>query len=225
MSKELVNIFIADDHDLIRQGLKRIISFEEDMVIVGEAENGEKALKMIKENTPDVLILDFNMPILDGIEVLKIVKEQNSPIKVIILTIENNNKIIHEAINIGADGYLLKDSAGTEIVNAIRTVCAGEKFIDKSLISALFSGIRNENAKANNILDVLSNRELEVLLKISNGFSNKEIGEQLFLSDKTVRNYATNLFRKINAHDRVQATIIAYECCLKDYYNSKFKVY
>lgn len=222
MTKKLIKVFIADDHDLIRKGLKSIISFEKDMIIVGEAENGEKVLQMLKKCTPDVVLLDFNMPLLNGIEVLKKIKEQISTMKIIMLTIENNSKIIHEAINIGADGYLLKDSAGTEIANAIRTVCDGDKYIDKLLVSALFSDIKNK--KANSILDTLSKRELEVLLKISKGFSNKQIGEQLFLSEKTVRNYATNLFRKLNAHDRVHATIIAYECCLEEYYKSKFNV-
>lgn len=222
MRSEGIKVLIADDHDLIRQGLKRIIEFEEDLVIVGEAENGEKVLKMLKLYNPQVMLLDRNMPLKDGIEVLKIVKEQNENVKVIMLTVENDSKTIKEAINIGADGYVLKDSAGTDIVDAIRTVCQGEKYIDKSLVSLLFADIKSKGKKTNTLLDTLSQREVEVLLKISKGYSNKEIGEQLFLSEKTVKNYATNLFRKINVNDRVHAAIFAMENSAAEYYKLKY---
>lgn len=221
MNKAGIKVLIADDHDLIRQGLKRIIEFEDDIVITGEADNGEKVLTMLKQYNPDVLLLDRNMPKMDGIEVLKKVKGDNSGTKVIMLTVEKSAKTIDKAIEIGADGYLLKESAGTDIVDAIRTVHKGEKYIDKSLVSLLFSGIKSKCRKSSG-LDILSQREVEVLLKISKGFSNKEIGDQLYLSEKTVKNYATNLFRKINAHDRVHATIFAIENGIEEYYIKKF---
>lgn len=219
----MIRVCIADDHDIIRQGLRRIISFEEDLEITSEAENGEKALAMLKRYKPDVLLLDFNMPLLNGIEVLKIMKEQESSVKVIMLTVENDRRTLHEAIDIGADGYLLKDSAGTEIVNAIKTVFNGEKYIDKSLVSLLFSDIKSNNKNAYSILDSLSKREIEVLMEISKGLSNKEIGEHLYLSEKTVKNYATKLFRRINVDDRVQAAILAINNNIGDYYKSKIK--
>ena len=221
MNKAGIKVLIADDHDLIRQGLKRIIEFEDDIVITGEADNGEKVLTMLKQYNPDVLLLDRNMPKMDGIEVLKKVKGDNSGTKVIMLTVEKSSKTIDKAIEIGADGYLLKESAGTDIVDAIRTVHKGEKYIDKSLVSLLFSGIKSKSKKISG-LDILSQREVEVLLKILKGFSNKEIGDQLYLSEKTVKNYATNLFRKINAHDRVHATIFAIENGIEEYYIKKF---
>lgn len=217
MKDEVIKVLIADDHDLIRQGLKRIISFEEDMEIVCEAENGEKVLENIKQHELDVILLDCNMPVMNGIQVLESIKQQENNIKVIMLTVENDRSTIHKAIDIGADGYMLKDSAGTEIVNAIRLVKKGEKYIDKSLVSILFTDIKIKEKKASNVLDSLSQRELEVLLKISQGLSNKEIGAQLYLSEKTVKNYATNLFRKINASDRVQATIIAIQNNIEKY--------
>ena len=223
MKKQVIKVCIADDHDIIRQGLKRIISFEEDLAIVSEAENGEKALEMLKVYEPDVLLLDFNMPLLNGIEVLKIIKEQENNVKVIMLTVENDRKTLHEAIDIGADGYLLKDSASTEIVNAIKTVFNGEKYIDKSLVSLIFSEIKSKNKSETIILDILSKREIEVLMEISKGLSNKEIGEKLYISEKTVKNYASNLFRKINVDDRVQAAILAINNNIVDYYKSKTK--
>lgn len=222
MKKEVIKVAIADDHDLIRQGLKRIISFEEDLIVVADVENGEEVFKMLEIYEPDVILLDFNMPLLNGIEVLTKIKEQGNDIKVIMLTVENDRKTIHEAIDIGADGYMLKDSAGAEIVDAIKMVHKGEKYIDKSLVSLLFLDIKSSSKNTTSILDSLSKREIEVLMSISKGLSNKEIGYQLYLSEKTIKNYATNLFRKINVEDRVQATILAIENNIQDYYKSKF---
>ncbi len=223
MSSEIIKVLIADDHALIRQGLKSIIGLEKDLILVGEAENGEKVLTMLDIAKPDVLLLDLNMPLLNGIKVIEEAKKISSVIKIIVITIESNREIIHKAINFGADGYVLKDSAGTEIVEAIRTVYIGGKYIDKSLVSTLFLDIKDNNEKIKSILDDLSKREIEVLLKISRGCSNKEIGEQLYISEKTVKNYATKLFRKLNAPDRVHATIIAFQSSIEEYYKIKYK--
>ncbi|MBV7271980.1 response regulator [Clostridium thailandense] len=223
MKRKIIRILIADDHDLIRQGLRRIISFEEDLDIVGESENGEEVVNMLKISKPDVVVLDFNMPCMNGIEALQVIKEQEKGIKVIMLTVENDRKTIHSAIDIGADGYILKESAGIEIVDAIRMVYKGEKYIDKSLVSLLFSDIKGKNKNIVSILNSLSKREVQVLANISKGFSNKEIGEKLYLSEKTIKNYATSLFKKINACDRVQATIFAINNNIDEYYESKFE--
>lgn len=223
MNKKKIKILIADDHELIRGGLKRLIGFEDDMTVMGEAENGERALELIDDLKPDILLLDIRMPHVCGTEVLKKIRDGNLPIKIIMLTVENDRKTIHSAIDIGADGYVLKDSAGEEIINAIRTVIKGEKYIDRSLVSLIFSDIRNKNQDIDDVFDKLSRREVEVLLKISEGLSNKEIGEQLYLSEKTIKNYATNLFVKINVHDRVQATIFAFKNNIDEYYKTKFK--
>lgn len=223
MKKEVIKILVADDHDIIRHGLKRIISFEKDMNIVCEAENGQKVLKLLNQHEIDVVLLDCNMPIMNGIEVLKSIKERGYKTKVIMLTVENDRRTLHTAINIGADGYMLKDSAGTEIAEAVRMVHNGEKYIDKSLVSILFSDIKVNEKKSTNILDKLSKREIEVLVKISKGLSNKEIGEQLYLSEKTIKNYATNIFRKVNVEDRVQAAILGIENNIDEYYINKYK--
>lgn len=211
MKNEVINVMLADDHELIRHGLSRIISFEKNLSIVGQAENGKKILEMIKTSVPDVVLLDLNMPIVNGIDALKEIKKQWDNIKVIMLTVENDVETIFRAIDIGADGYVLKDSAGEEIVDAIKTVHNGDKYIDKSLVSILFFDRRGKNKKAKNVLECLSKREIEVLYYISKGFSNKEVGEELFLSEKTIKNYASNIFRKIDVSDRVQATIMAIE--------------
>jgi len=221
MIQGIIKVVIADDHDLIRQGLMRIISFEEDLQVVGEAQDGHQLLCMLSSYKADVILLDVNMPMISGIEVLKEIKDKNKEIKVIMLTVEKYRNTIIAAIDIGADGYVLKDSAGTEIVNAIRTVCNGEKYIDRSLVSMLFENINNKNSVKCSVLENLSKREVEVLYKISQGMSNKEIGRELYISEKTVKNYATNLFRKINVNDRVQATIFALKNDIEKYYNMK----
>jgi len=222
MKPDVIKVVIADDHDLIRQGLMRIISFEDDLLVVGEAADGNQLLCMLSSYKTDVILLDINMPRVSGIEVLKTIKNKNKDIKVIMLTVEKYRNTIINAIDIGADGYVLKDSAGTEIVNAIRTVCQGEKYIDRSLVSILFETINNKNSVESSILEHLSKREVEVLYKISQGMSNKDIGRDLYISEKTVKNYATNLFRKINVNDRVQATIFALKNDIEKYYNMKF---
>ncbi|KRQ86268.1 Transcriptional regulatory protein DegU [Caloramator mitchellensis] len=207
--KEKIKVLIADDHELIRQGLERIVSFEEDLIVIFKAKNGEEVLSYLNRDIPDVLLLDINMPKMDGIEVLRRIKKEYGELKVIMLTVESDKATIFTAIDIGADGYILKDSAAEEIVDAIRTVYSGEKYIDKSLVSLLFKDIRNKEKEKNSIFDALSKREVEVLYYMSKGLSNKEIGDMLYLSEKTVKNYATSIFLKLNVHDRVQAAILA----------------
>ena len=223
MKEDKINLIIVDDHDLIREGLNRILSFEEDLVILGEGRNGIEALELIKTKTPDVVLLDINMPIMDGIETLKKIKEYSKETKVVMLTVENDRRTINEAIDIGAEAYVLKESAGSEVTNAIRLVHSGEKYIDKALVKIIFSDIKNNFNREKNILDSLTDRELNILFEISTGLRNKEIAEKLFLSEKTIKNYVTNVFRKICVEDRVQATIFAINNNIEDYFNSKNK--
>jgi two-component system, NarL family, response regulator DegU len=221
-----ISVMVVDDHDLIREGLNRIISFEEDLLIVGQFKNGEEMLNSLKENIPDVVLLDINMPIKNGLDTLKILKKIYSNIKVVMLTVENDRKTIMEAIDIGADAYILKESAGTEIVRAIRSVYIGEKYIDNSLIKAIFLDIKKSNNnmiknKETENLESLTNRELSILYEISKGLKNKEIADKLFLSEKTVKNYITSIFKKIEVDDRVQATIYAIRNNIEEFYENK----
>lgn len=221
-----ISVMVVDDHDLIREGLNRIISFEDDLLIVGQFKNGEELLNSLKEDIPDVVLLDINMPIKNGLDTLKILKKIYLNIKVVMLTVENDRKTIMEAIDIGADAYILKESAGTEIVRAIRSVYIGEKYIDNSLIKAIFLDIKKSN---NNIiknketenLKSLTNRELSILYEISKGLKNKEIADKLFISEKTVKNYITSIFKKIEVDDRVQATIYAIRNNIEEFYENK----
>lgn len=221
MNENKIKLIIVDDHDLIREGLNRILSFEEDLLILGEGKNGKEGLELIKSLKPDIVLLDINMPIMNGIETLKNIKAYDKGIKVVMLTVENDRRTINTAIDIGADAYVLKESAGSEITNAIRLVNNGEKYIDKSLVKIIFSDIKNSFNKEKEILDSLTDRELNILFEISTGLINKEIAEKLFLSEKTIKNYVTNVFRKIYVEDRVQATIFAINNNVEEYYKAK----
>ena len=215
----MINIAIADDHALIREGLSMILSYEKDLNIVAESSSGEDLIKKIEGIEVEIVLLDINMYALDGIETLKIIKNKWNKIKVIILTVEKQRRKIREAMDLGASGYVLKESAGSEITNAIRTVYAGGKYIDKSLIDSFINDVNIEGT--NNLLDSLTNRELRILLEISNGLKNKDIAEKLYLSEKTIKNYVTAIFKKIGVEDRVHATIFAINNGIEGYYNRR----
>ena len=218
-----IKVLVVDDHDLIREGLNRIISFEEDLTIVNEFSNGEDVLNNIYNDLADVILLDINMPKKNGIETLKVIKDEYKDIKVVMLTVENDKNTIIESIKIGADGYILKESAGAEIVNAIRSVYMNEKYIDKALVKKMFfefkSNEKDKNLKCEN-LNKLNEKEIIILYEISRGLKNKEIAEKLYLSEKTIKNYITNIFKKIEVEDRVQATIFAIRNNIEEYYKN-----
>ncbi len=226
MSKSKINVIVVDDHDLIREGLNRIISFEDDLVIIGQYSNGEELIKNIKNNVPDVVLLDINMPLKNGLDTLRVLKKLYKDIKVVMLTVENDKNTIMEAVDIGADAYILKESAGIEVVTAIRTVYLGDKYIDKALIKVMFTDFKyggSSTNKRNEVLNLLTDRELSILFEISRGLKNKEIADKLFLSEKTIKNYITSMFKKIGVEDRVQATIYAIRNNIDDFYKNKIK--
>lgn len=216
MTEGKIKILIADDHDLIRQGLKSILNFEEDFIVAGEASNGEEAILLITQYKPDILLMDINMPLMSGIEVLKKIKTSGLDVKVLLLTVESDKKTILDAIEIGADGYILKGSSTQELVDGIRRVYNDENYIDKSLVSMLFKKVATKNVE-NEIIKLLSKRDVEILNLISKGYSNKEIGDMLYLSEKTIKNNATRIFKIIGVTDRVHATIYAIEHKISEY--------
>ncbi len=217
----MIRLAITDDHALIREGLIRIISYEKDLEIVIESDSGEDLIKKLEKVTPEIILLDINMDKLDGVETLKIVKKRWPQIKIVILTVEKQKRKIKEVLKLGADGYVLKESAGGEITSAIRTVVDGGKYIDKSLMQTMF--MEAMVGKKGSELDELSDRELNVLIMLSQGMKNKEIADNLYLSEKTVKNYVTSIFRKINVEDRVHAAIYALENNVAEYYENKKK--
>ena len=199
---------IADDHSLIREGLKQLLEFDGTIKIVGEASNGIECLEKMNVYNPDVLLLDINMPEMNGIEVLKKMKDDNSQVKVLILTVHNEMDYLMKAVDIGVDGYILKDSESAELKKAIRAVRDGENYIQPSLIPTLNNQLVNRDTDKDKISS-LTNRELEVLIQVANGMFNKEIATNLNISERTVKNHISKKKKKIDVSDRTQAAVFA----------------
>lgn len=211
-----IKIVIADDHALLRQGIKNVLSLEPDLDVIGEAADGEEALSKIESLKPDILLLDVNMPHMNGLEVTKRLKADKTPVKVIILTIHDDESYVLEVIKSGADGYLLKDIEPGMLVKAIRLVYGGQSFIYPTLAKRLFGEFSRQEERRvtpqerrNSKEERLTYREVEVLKLIGRGMNNQEIAQELFLSEKTVKNHLTNIFRKISVVDRTQAVLYA----------------
>ncbi len=203
-----INVMIADDHSLIREGLKQLLEFDGTIKVVCEASNGVECLDKLHMYHPDVLLLDINMPEMNGIEVLKKMKEDQSQVKVLILTVHNETDYLMKAVDIGVDGYILKDSESQELKKAIKAVKDGENYIQPSLIPALNNQLVNRDTDKDKISS-LTNRELEVLVQVANGMFNKEIAMNLNISERTVKNHISNIFKKIDVSDRTQAAVFA----------------
>ena len=211
-----IRILIADDHALLRQGIRNFLSLESDFEIVGEAADGEETIRRASELRPDILLLDINMPKGNGIEVATRLRETHPEIRILALTIHDDENYMMKMIQSGAAGYLLKDVEPSMMVQAIRRVHAGESFVEPSLTAKLFRGITDREAQkpapqapGMSESDKLSAREIEVLRLIGRGMSNAEIARELYLSEKTVKNHLTNIFRKIQVSDRTQAVLFA----------------
>lgn len=202
----MIRVMIADDHKMVREGLKSLIEFDDNIRVVEEADNGKECIEKLCYSNPDVLLLDINMPDISGIEVLDIlVKKKNCP-KILMLTVHSEMEYLIKSIDMGADGYLLKDSDSHELIRAIYYVYQGEKFIQPSLIPLLNSRLISRDMDREKI-NALSEREIEVLRLVSVGFLNKDIAEKLFISERTVKNHLFNIFKKINCSDRTQAAV------------------
>jgi len=201
-------VLIADDHSMIREGLKQLIELEDDIEVVAQAGDGKETIKQILEVKPDIVLLDINMPVMNGLEVLEELKKMKSDVDVLLLTIHNEVEYLYRAVEIGVEGYVLKDSESDVLIKAIRSIHSGESYIQPNMASLLFKKINGE-------LDYqvrhhkLTRRETEVLKLITLGFLNKEIADELCISEKTVKNHVSNIFKKIEVSDRTQAAVYA----------------
>ena len=210
-----IKILIADDHSLVREGLKQILELEEDFEVIGQAANGIETLEKIKELRPDVLLLDINMPIMGGIPTLRKIKEENIPVKVVILTIHEGREYLMETLKLGALGYVLKDSDSASLSKAIRDAYSGVSYIQPKLAAELVREFNNVKLHKSNAENELTRREYEVLSLIADGMNNKDIADKLFISEKTVKNHVSSIFKKINVNDRTKAAIYAYKNNIK----------
>lgn len=203
-----IEIMIVDDHSMVREGLKQLLELDGDIVVIGEASDGVECLNLLETNVPQVILLDINMPNMNGLEVLEKIKEQKIDTKVIILTVHNEIEYLLKAVEIGIDGYMLKDSDSNELKKAILSVIQGENYIQPDLIPLLNSKMIERDIDKEK-LELLTKREIEVLKLLSYGFYNKDIGEKLSISERTVKNHISSIFRKIEVADRTQAAIFA----------------
>jgi len=205
-----IKVMITDDHCMVREGLKQLLELDGDIEVVGEAGDGVTCLNMVKNYKPEVLLLDINMPQLNGLNVLKTLKENNSPIKILMLTIHNEIEYLEKAVELGVDGYVLKDSDSSILKKAIVSVYRGERFIQNELVPLLMEKLENKDKSSQSDDDkVLTRREIEVLKLLTEGLFNKEIAYQLSISENTVKNHVSNIFKKIGVSDRTQAAVYA----------------
>ncbi|MCD5410521.1 MAG: response regulator transcription factor [Clostridiales bacterium] len=211
-----IKILIVDDHSLVREGLKQILELENDMKIVGEAGNGEEAIVILNQVKPDIVILDINMPKMNGIQTLRRMKDIDVTTKIIMLTFHEEEEYLRETLNLGANGYVLKDAESESLTKAIREVYVGGTSIPQNIMTCDFEKQttygRNVDEKGK---DRLTKREYEVLTLIAEGISNKEIAGRLFISEKTVKNHVSSILKKIGVSDRTQAAIYAYKTRIK----------
>lgn len=207
--KDKIEIIIADDHMMIREGLKQLLELDGTMKVIAEANDGEECLNLLnKKIHPDILLLDINMPKKNGIEVLEYIKQNKIPVKVLILTVHNEVEYLLKAVDIGIDGYLLKDSSYDELKEAIDVVISGNTYIQPSLLPALNESME-DYALDKEKIELLTKRELDVLRLISEGCSNKKISDELTISERTVKNHISHIFKKIDVEDRTQAAVFA----------------
>ena len=203
-----VKIMITDDHSMIREGLKSLLELDGDIEVIAEAENGEECLQKLLTVKPDVLLLDINMPKMNGLEVLKSLKDAKSKVKVLVLTVHNEIEYLMKAVEIGINGYVLKDSESAELKKAIYTIYDGENYIQPILIPALNSKMIEKNEDEIK-LESLTRRELQVLKELAVGQFNRDIAKEMEISERTVKNHISSIFKKLDVTDRTQAAVFA----------------
>lgn len=218
MSADIIKVLIVDDHSLMRQGLKKILEMEKDIEVIGLAEDGEIAIQKCVDLRPDIVLLDINMPNMNGIQALRRIKDMGLRSKVIMLTIHDDREYLLETVNIGAEGYVLKDADSTSLIKAIRNVYDGNSYIHPTLADELVKRYKSQESgtkQPSQGKEKLTRREYEVITLIAEGLNNKEIAEKLYISEKTVKNHVSNIFKKINVSDRTQAAIYAFKHSIK----------
>ena len=208
-----IRVLIVDDHILIREGLRKILSLEAEIEVIAEAADGQEAIDLARKLSPDVILLDINMPKVNGITACRIIKEENPQIGIIALTIHDQQEYLFEMIRSGISGYTLKDVCPEQLIKTIHGVADGQSFLPPSMTSKVFkefSRISEQPEQTEHEFKPgLTERETEILQELAHGKTNKEIAIRLVISEKTVKNHLTNIFQKLNVSDRTQAALLA----------------
>ena len=213
VDQDEIRVVICDDHALFRRGLTMVLEDEDGIVVVGEAEDGDAAVLTAEELVPDVVLMDVRMPKRSGIEATRAIAESVPSAKIVMLTVSDEEEDLYEAIKAGATGYLLKEISIEEVASAIRAVVSGQSLITPSMASKLLSEFSNLSKKAEARTAVpgptLTTRELEVLKLVAKGMSNREIADDLYISENTVKNHVRNILEKLHLHSRMEAVLYA----------------
>ncbi|QQY78781.1 LuxR family two component transcriptional regulator [Keratinibaculum paraultunense] len=212
MANKNITVMIADDHVLVNEGIKQLLELEPDIDVVAQAMDGEETVEKAIKYNPDVILLDINMPKMNGIDTLRKLKDLGVKSGIIMLTIHEDRGYLRETLKIGADGYVLKDSDADSLIKAIRDVNNGKTYIQPSIASSLVDDYDDNDFSK---IESLTKREYEVLTLVAEGLSNKEIADKLYISEKTVKNHVSSIFKKLGVNDRVQATIFAFKNNIK----------
>jgi len=212
-----ISVIIADDHSMVRQGLKQILELEDDIIVVAQASNGEEAVKLARIHKPDIILMDINMPGTNGLQAIKELKFEKHPSKIIVLTIHEDREYLFKTLQMGAEGYVLKDAEPSVLIQAIRSVHTGQSYIQPNMTKELVKEFNRVtlHEKDKHEENNLTSREVEVLELIAEGMINKEIAKTLYISEKTVKNHVSNIFKKLNVSDRTQAAIYAFKHNIK----------
>lgn len=199
MRSPVINLFLADDHTIVRQGLAKLLNAEPDLEVVGEAENGWEAIKKVEKLKPDVVLMDIAMPQLNGIEATRHITKQTPGTKVIILSMHAHNRYISELLQIGASGYLLKDASGRDIIQAIHAVVKGDTFLSPSISRRVIEDYVSLKSKSSgeDLFSTLSNREREVFQMIAESRTTKDMADVLFVSPSTIKTHRAKIMEKL----------------------------
>jgi len=205
----LIKVVIAEDHSMIREGLKRLLEFEPDIRVVDGFADGKSLVDNYLAIKPDVVLMDINMPVLNGLEALSKIKAMDTNSKVVMLTIHHDKEYLFRALELGASGFILKDADAKVLIDAIRNVYHGRTYIQPTMTGELVTEYKRMKNGISDSSKLLTTREIEVLKLLSKGMLNKEIANELFISEKTVKNHISNIFRKLDVQDRTQAAVYA----------------
>ncbi len=198
-----IKVIIADDHAIVRAGLRTLITSEKDLELIGEATGGLEAIEKVDQLSPDVLVLDISMPDKDGIEVIRTLKEEGKTCAILVLTVHEDDALLREAVRLGAAGYILKHAAESELISAIRSVFRGELYIHPKMIRSLLQPEPSATVPEQSTLEKLTSREEEVLKLIVQGYTNKQVADELGISIRTVEGHRANLTDKLGIRSRV----------------------
>lgn len=207
-----IKLLIAEDEPVARQAMARLFDLESDIRVVGEAENGEVAVELARRTMPDVILMDIRMPKLDGIRATQIIKQEMPNVAIVILTIYDDDQNVFQAVKAGAIGYILKDSPIDEALKAVRAASSGEGVLHPAIAARVlkeFARLHDERRADMEMFADLTDREREVLKLLASAKSNREIAEELFISEKTVKNHVSNILFKLHANDRTEAALYA----------------